>query len=1157
MSKFLNNISLEAGNDIQFKTTAGSNAGKIEQVGDNLVLSNVIGDVLLGDGASDVYIGDGTNNVDIVFEQSGSIRGDGSAITLTLGGANTTLNLENPNVNGNLSLGTTSINNKLTFTTANGYILFDHEPSGDTGPYEGATSVPLLKIDRSGSEKTILERISQEGGILLGADDSVIIAAGDTRSTLRSNLNESEENVILASEGGFHAYGFPSNDTTWSNRNEFRFYTSSSTASNNGLYIGDGTSTQFIDLSRNLKNIGTISSGAITSSSSVTATSFVKSGGSSSQFLKANGSVDSTAYAPLASPALTGNPTAPTQAANNNSTRIATTAYVQTELADLIGGAPTALDTLNELAAAINDDSAFSSTVTTALGNRLRIDIGNQGLTSTQQGYGRTNLGLGTAATFASTAFATAAQGTSAETAYGWGNHASAGYITGNQTITLSGDATGSGTTSISVSLAANAVGASELNVSGNGTATQFLRSDGDGTFTWATPPDNNTTYSAGNGIGLSGTTFSVAAGGGLSQDASGLSHSDTSTQASVNNSNGTVIQDIFLDTYGHVSGIGSYNLDSRYYTESEVNTYFKRGYSNQAVEASSLTSGAWYTIAQNTGDRAVARFGLRDGNSGDHQSVVFYAAHHYGTDQSSTITVLHNSFYSGSPFRYIRIKDYGTYDGAVLQVYLDGDYGGGSVSAYLLGDNFQNAGWDLVDWLADATAPSLVSNYSSFTMSSQIDLDQIAQGGIATTGPIYGDGDTSQYRMFNDNYHPNADKLTTARNIALTGAVTGNTNFDGSGNISIATTATADPTLTLAGDASGSATFTNLGNATLTVTVADDSHNHIISNVDGLQTALDAKQAAGTYNTIIGTDTDISYSGATVLSAMTMTDGVIQSHSSRTLTLADLGYTGATNANNYSLPLAASGTRGGVQIGYAENGKNYPVELSSEKMFVNVPWTDNNTTYTAGRGLDLSGTEFQLETDLRDSVSLIGLDSNDYVQWSNNSYFRSVVNGTERFRVNTAGIDVTGTATANAFRSDTSSTDYSIITRNTAATNYVMYVQANQSGSTQSIASFRYGSAVANQGSEVLAIRRDSSYFSNTKLGIGTTNPSTALHVEGTVTHKVYTASTLPSASPEGQRSFISDSAYGLATAIGSVVSGGGSNTIPVYSDGFSWRAG
>jgi len=88
------------------------------------------------------------------------------------------------------------------------------------------------------------------------------------------------------------------------------------------------------------------------------------------------------------------------------------------------------------------------------------------------------------------------------------------------------------------------------------------------------------------------------------------------------------------------------------------------------------------------------------------------------------------------------------------------------------------------------------------------------------------------------------ADKWTTARTVSLTGAVTGSASVDGSANVSIATTATADPTLTLAGDASGSATFTNLGNATLTVTVADDSHNHIIGNVDGLQTALDGKLA-------------------------------------------------------------------------------------------------------------------------------------------------------------------------------------------------------------------------------------------------------------------------------------------------------------------------
>jgi len=72
---------------------------------------------------------------------------------------------------------------------------------------------------------------------------------------------------------------------------------------------------------------------------------------------------------------------------------------------------------------------------------------------------------------------------------------------------------------------------------------------------------DTNTTYSAGSGIDLSGTTFSVAAGGGLTQTATGLEHTDTSTQASVNNSGTTVIQDVTLDTYGHVTALGSTTL--------------------------------------------------------------------------------------------------------------------------------------------------------------------------------------------------------------------------------------------------------------------------------------------------------------------------------------------------------------------------------------------------------------------------------------------------------------------------------------------------------------------------------------------------------------------------------------------------------------------
>jgi len=77
------------------------------------------------------------------------------------------------------------------------------------------------------------------------------------------------------------------------------------------------------------------------------------------------------AKAPLASPALTGTPTAPTAVAGTDTTQVATTAFVGTAVDNLIGGAPGALDTLNELAAAINDDSSYASTITTSLGTKV------------------------------------------------------------------------------------------------------------------------------------------------------------------------------------------------------------------------------------------------------------------------------------------------------------------------------------------------------------------------------------------------------------------------------------------------------------------------------------------------------------------------------------------------------------------------------------------------------------------------------------------------------------------------------------------------------------------------------------------------------------------------------------------------------------------
>ena len=52
---------------------------------------------------------------------------------------------------------------------------------------------------------------------------------------------------------------------------------------------------------------------------------------------------------------------------------------------------------------------------------------------------------------------------------------------------------------------------------------------------------------------------------------------------------------------------------------------------------------------------------------------------------------------------------------------------------------------------------------------------------------------------------------------------------------------------------------------------------------------------------------------------------------------------------SDYKLPLASANTRGGIKSGYQQNGKNYPVQINAqEQAYVSVPWTDNNTTYTA-----------------------------------------------------------------------------------------------------------------------------------------------------------------------------------------------------------------
>ena len=95
-------------------------------------------------------------------------------------------------------------------------------------------------------------------------------------------------------------------------------------------------------------------------------------------------STAASTYAPLASPALTGVPTAPTATAGTNTTQVATTAYVGTAINNLIDGAPSTLDTLNEIAAALADTANFSDTVVLKSGSTMSgaLNMGTNKITS-------------------------------------------------------------------------------------------------------------------------------------------------------------------------------------------------------------------------------------------------------------------------------------------------------------------------------------------------------------------------------------------------------------------------------------------------------------------------------------------------------------------------------------------------------------------------------------------------------------------------------------------------------------------------------------------------------------------------------------------------------------------------------------------------------
>jgi len=342
---------------------------------------------------------------------------------------------------------------------------------------------------------------------------------------------------------------------------------------------------------------------------------------------------------------------------------------------------------------------------------------------------------------------------------------------------------------------------------------------------------NNDAGFTTNNGDITNVTASNGLCGGGSSGSVT-ICHCDTSSQSSVNNSNGTVIQDVTLDGFGHVTALGSANLDSRYYTESEVDSLLSGKLSTSGCAADSqkldgIDSSAF--LRSNTADQSTAK----------------------------------------TTFRY-------------------------SVS-------------DLDDVCGCCGVTPFMGAFQ------------------ATNRPGTGNYATGIEFVFND---------TGARS-QLAFASTGNNCV---------------PALHVRAEGwSGCNGF-------------HDWYKVWHSGNDGGGSGLDADTVDGLhsncFNQIIGTDSDINTSGATVVDQLNMTDGVIQSHSTRTLTLADLGYTGATNANNIT------------NNNQLTNGAGYTTCTGTG--------VGNITCVTTSTGLDGSGSSgcVTISMDLTEITLGAGLDS-------------------------------------------------------------------------------------------------------------------------------------------------------------------------------------
>lgn len=219
-------------------------------------------------------------------------------------------------------------------------------------------------------------------------------------------------------------------------------------------------------------------------------------------------------------------------------------------------------------------------------------------------------------------------------------------------------------------------------------------------------------------------------------------------------------------------------------------------------------------------------------------------------------------------------------------------------------------------------------------------------------------DIDLTKYALKTDNA-PTATKLQAARTIALSGAVTGSVSSDFGSNVTISTTLANFDASKIA---SGTISIDRLPKAALErlIVVADDT----------------ARFALTTATAQSGDTVKVKSTGKMYLikdeSKLSSEDGYEPYTASQASSVPWSGVTGKPSI--FTPPTSSATVLGGIKVGYTTSGKNYKVQLdSSGNAYVNVPWTDNNTTYNQATadtlglvkiGYDTSGKNYAVVLD-------------------------------------------------------------------------------------------------------------------------------------------------------------------------------------------------